>query len=140
MESSTPSQIPHLSCLQLYITITSKPMMPFEEEKSRIRETPTLSACADSRTNTMKSRLFDAFLLFCHFLAFFFAFLALFVTLLALFCLKIMSQLSRVIFYMSHVICQMSHVTFLTNANSNRPSPADSPIIDSRLVPDPKKP
>ena len=28
----------------------------------------------------------------------------------------------------------------ITNANSHRPSPAESPIIHSRLFPDPKKP
>ena len=33
--------------------------------KSRLRETPTLPACADSSTNTMKSCLFDTFLHFC---------------------------------------------------------------------------
>ena len=34
----------------------------YNKKKSRIRETPTLSACADSSTNTKKYRLFDTFL------------------------------------------------------------------------------
>ena len=38
-----------------------------KEKKSRIRETPTLSACADSNTDTMKSSLFETF---GHYLAF----------------------------------------------------------------------
>ena len=78
--------------------------------------------------------------LFCtfrHFLASYFHFLALFVTFLALFVNK------DIMCHMSQVTCHMSHVTYhfphVTNANSHRPSPADSPIIHSRLVPDPKK-
>ena len=86
--------------------------------------------------------------LFCtfgHFIAFFVvAFVALFVTFLALFFLfyEIMCHVSRVTCRMWHVTCHITHVTChlppLTNANSHRPSPADSPIIHSRLVPDPK--
>ena len=43
---------------------------------------------------------------------------------------------------MSQVTCHMSYVTCylppVTNANSQNPSPADCPIIQSRLIPDPK--
>ena len=51
-----------------------------------------------------------------------FAFLALFVTFMALLVKKK---------YVSHVRCNLPPVT---NANSDRPSPAKSPIILSRLV------
>ena len=43
-------------------------------KKSRIRETPTLSACADSSTDAMKSRFFDTFLYFWTFFRNFFIF------------------------------------------------------------------
>ena len=88
----------------------------WKAKKFRIRETPTLAACADSSTNTMKSRPFlflqflASYLHFCHFSG---------------------------KYNMSHVTC---HLPPVTTANSHRPSPADSPIINSRLAPYPKKP
>ena len=39
--------------------------------------------------------------------------------------------------HMSHVIC---HLQPVINANSHTPSPADSPLIHSRLVPDSRNP
>ena len=38
-----------------------------------------------------------------------------------------------------HMSCITSHLPPITNANSHRFSPADSPIVHSRLVPDKKK-
>ena len=78
-------------------------------KKSHIRETPTISACADRSTDTMQSRLFDSFLhfwaLFSHF--FLYNLLALFVTFLALFGKKKSSFMC----HEPHVTCDMSHVT-----------------------------
>ena len=83
------------------------------KKKIRIRETPTLSACADSSTNTMKSCLF-LFTLICtfgQFIAICLHFLALFMTFLALFVNK--NHVSQVTcLNMSHVTCHMSHVTY----------------------------
>ena len=56
-------------CSKLCVTVNFCPIL-----KSRIRETPTLLACADSSTNTMKSRLFDTFLHFWPVISQFFAF------------------------------------------------------------------
>ena len=51
-----------------------------------------------------------------------------------------MCPVSQVPCHMSHVTCHLPPVTChlppVTNANSHIPSPADSPIIQSRLVPD----
>ena len=44
--------------------------------------------------------------------------------------------MSQVTYHMPNVTCQVHPVT---NANSHRPSPVNSPIIQSRLVPDQKK-
>ena len=80
-----------------------------------LQETPTLLACADSRIDYMESRLFDTFLLL-HFLALFICIFDTFLTFLTLF--------------VNHVTCEVAHVT---NANSHRPPPGDSPIIHIRL-------
>ena len=45
-------------------------------------------------------------------------------------------QVSQVTYQMPHVTC---HLPPVINANSHRPSPADSQITHSRLVPDKKK-
>ena len=47
-----------------------------------------------------------------------------------------MCHMSQVTCHMSHVLC---HPPPVTNDNSHRPSPADSSIIHSRLVPEKKK-
>ena len=100
----------YFSLLQL-IYVLIEIQVPLKE--SRIRETPTLSACADSSTNTMKSCLFF-FTLICtfgHFIAICLHFLALFMTFLALFVNK--NHVSQVTcLNMSHVTCHMSHVTY----------------------------
>ena len=106
----------------------------------------------------MKSRLFVIFLNFLPLFSIFFvvAFFCQFVRLFwHFFCTKkvscVMYHKSHVTCHISHVTCYMSHVTChlpsvtchlppVTNANSHRPSPADSPIIHSRLVPHAKKP
>ena len=72
-------------------------------QNSRIWETRTLSACADSSSDTMKSCLFDTFLHFWALFSHLFAFLALFVTFL-----KLIVKTNHV----SHIISHMSHVTF----------------------------
>ena len=109
--------------------------------KKRIRETLNLAACADSSTNTMKSRLIDTF---PHYWALFSQLLACFGTFCdftGTFCKK---KNPLVTCHISHIKCHMSRVTCqllpVTKANSHRPLPANSPIIHSRLVPAPKKP
>ena len=69
--------------------------MNVKKEKSLIPETPTLLACAGSRTNAMKSCPFDTF---GHFLASNLHFLALF-------------QEREEKNYVSYIISHMSHVT-----------------------------
>ena len=100
--------------------------------KSCIRETSTLSVCADSTRNNRKSRLFDSFLHFWTLFSYF-CMLAHFVTFLSLFGIF---SLKEIIYHILRVTC---HLPPVTNANSDRPSPADSPIIHSVLVPDPIK-
>ena len=80
-------------------------------------ETTTLWVCADSSTNTMKSRPFTLFWTFGEFLAIFSCFLFFFFW--------------QYFFFLS---CDTYHLPPVTNANSHRPSrlaPADSPIIQS---------
>ena len=94
--------------------------------------TQHLSECVDSTTNIMISRPFDTFR---HFLTIFFwhFFWALFCEFSGIFCKK---KKSCVTCHKSHVTC---HLPPVTNANCHRPSPADSSIIHSRLISNPKK-
>ena len=78
------------------------------------------------------------FCTFWHFLALYSHLLALFGTFCEFsgnFCGK-KDHVSHVTSHMSHVTCDLPPVT---NANSHRPPPADTPFIHSRLVPDKKK-
>ena len=73
-------------------------------KKSRIRETPTLSACANSSTDTMKSHLFETFL---HFWALFrplFSFFGTFLYFSGTFC-KMMCHMSQVTCHRSNSTC-----------------------------------
>ena len=77
-----------LSRIGCFVTASRNTIQPFLtpsfiHNKSRLGETPTLSACADSSTNTTISRLFDTFLHFYALFSHFFPFFALFVTFLA---------------------------------------------------------
>ena len=78
-----------------------------------------------------------AFLMFCIFatlISQFWHFICTFVTFWHFLLQK--NYVSCVMNHMSHVTCHMSPST---KANRYRPSPAESPIIHSRLVLDPKK-
>ena len=101
-----------------------------------IQEIPTLSDCED----------ISIFTIFCHFLRLFQHFFGLFWNLLALLVLK---QLC-VTWHESHVMCDLwlftyhmslviNHLSPITNSNSQIFSNAGSPIIHSRLVPDPTR-
>ena len=109
--------------------------------RSCIRETPTLSAYADSSTNTMKSCFFDIFL---HFWVLFINIFPLifysFCDISGTFCRrnKIMCHKSHVMCHMSHLMCNMSPLP-VTNANSHRRSPTDYPITHRKLVQEGKK-
>ena len=69
-----------------------------EYQKSRIWQTPSLSASSDSNTNNMKFRLFTLFFTFGHFLSFFLHFFFFF-------------SGTSLIKKKSYVTCDMSHVT-----------------------------
>ena len=89
--------------------------------KYRIRETLTLSACADSSTNTMKFRIFDTFLHFSKNVSHSFALLGTFCYLSGTFCTN---------FHVSHVTCHKSHVTF---HRSLTPKATDLPLLTPPL-------
>ena len=110
--------------------------------KKWIQDKLTLSTSAVSSTNIVK---FCPFIPVLNFLALFSQLFVLFGSLCnfsSTFCLE-KNHVSHVTSHMSQVTCHIYHVTFhlsVTNANSHRPYPAKSPIIHSRLVPDPKSP
>ena len=91
-------------------------------KKSRIQETPTLSACADSSTDTMKSRLFDTFWHFSALFSHVFAFFCTFCDFSGTFC--------KTKNYVSHVISHMSHVTFHLSLT---PTATDLPLLTPPL-------
>ena len=118
-------------------------------KKSCRWEPSTLLACADSSTNNMKSCLFlfiyltllGTFHIFC---CFFWHFKKNNVSPITCHVMSyVICKVSHVTCHISHVTCHLPPVTFHlppgTNADSHEPSPADSPIIHSRLVPFPKK-
>ena len=101
----------------------------FCNKKSRLQR---LSQCVRIVASILWNPTFlTLFCTFGYFLAIYLYFLALLRTFIALFVFK------KIMFDMS---CYACHLPPVTNTNSHRPSPADSPIIHSRLVPDPKKP
>ena len=121
----------HVSNFTCHESLFSTCFFQWKNLLSLPRSTTTLLACTVSSTNTMKFPNFDTFL---HFWVLKKTFLALFATLLAfLFKQKVCDMCHK-----SHVTCHISHVTFnvrpVINANSHRPSPADSLIVHSRLV------